>query len=249
MIETGRDPIYLETSEKLKKLGVKAIFYDLDDTLIFTAEIFDRCLNEYSEKVADNTGISAEEVLKVITEIDNEEYKTLGVNPNRWHSVVSKAGDKYPGYKDAFVGNLDVLMKIYTEVPRMRPGVRVILQIIKGLGIKQGLVTHANVEWTHRKLNQLELWDFFDTVLIADENGHKGVGDWKKAMDSVEVSPDECLVLGDSLNGDIRPCDGLGARTMWIASPWSVYRAGVVPEKTIELGQISEMLAALDRLR
>jgi len=247
MIE--RNPIFKETGENLKELGIEAIFYDLDDTLIFTGEIFDNCVGEYGKKISEETGLSEEMILNTITQIDKEEYITISVNPKRWSSVVIKMSEVFPDYKESIFRNADLLMKIYTTTPRMRPGASTILKTVSNFGVKQGLVTHANVEWTYRKLEVLGLWNYFDTIFIADENGHKGASDWKKAMDSIEVEPNKCLVIGDSLSGDIQPCDDLGARTMWISSPWSVYRTGIVPEKTIKLEQISEMLTALDRLR
>jgi len=40
MIELDRDPIFDEVKEKLKKLNIEAVLFDLDDTLIYTSEIF-----------------------------------------------------------------------------------------------------------------------------------------------------------------------------------------------------------------
>ena len=68
-------------------------------------------------------------------------------------------------------------------------------------------------------------------------------------MDELEVEPIKCLVVGDSLGGDIRPGDELGAKTVWMPSPWSVYRQGAVPVGTVSIDEISELLAALGRLR
>ena len=122
------------------------------------------------------------------------------------------------------------------------------LKVFRESRIKMVLVTHANVEWTNFKLDRSGLWEYFETVIIVDENGHKKSEDWKRGMDAVGVRPENCLVVGDSLGGDIRPGDELGARTVWLPSPWSVYRQGEVPERTVVIDEIFDLLTALGRL-
>lgn len=249
MIELDRDPIFNETEENLKRLGIEAVLFDLDDTLIFTAELFSRYMEEYVDVVSKRIGVEKSLLLKALQDINDEEYKTMGVNPKRWASVAERLAKQFIGGEKEILDNLDILMKIYSDEPRLRNGVRGMLEVLKGLDMKMVLVTHANVDWTNFKLESLQLWDYFDTVVIVDENGHKNSLDWRKGMDSICVLPEKCLVVGDSLGGDIRPGDDLGARTMWMPSPWSVYRQGEVPEKTVIIDEIADLLAALGRLR
>lgn len=41
MMEIDKDPIFSEVKESLDRLGIEAVLFDLDDTLIYTSEIFD----------------------------------------------------------------------------------------------------------------------------------------------------------------------------------------------------------------
>ena len=243
------DPISVQTNERLRQLDIGAVLFDLDDTLIFTGEIFTQYMFEYASVVAGKIGVEADEVMKALQEINDEEYKKMGVNPKRWAAVVEKLAKQFDHGEIKILNNLDILMKIYSTEPRLRQGVRALLETLKESGIKMGLVTHANVEWTYFKLDSLGLWDYFDAVVIVDENDHKKSEDWKRGMDELEVEPIKCLVVGDSLGGDIRPGDELGAKTVWMPSPWSVYRQGAVPVRTVSIDEISELLAALGRLR
>lgn len=246
---TERDPIFREAKERLDNLGIKGVLFDLDDTLIFTSEIFSQCMQEYADLVAKRMGLEKTLVLEVLRAINDEEYKKMGVNPRRWRAVVEKLAERFSGFEGVIIENLDILLKIYSIEPRIRRGARAVLEIFRGSGVKMGLVTHANVEWTYFKLNNLGLWDYFDQVVIVDENGHKKADDWRRGMDALELFPEKCLVVGDSLSGDIRPGDELGARTVWLPSPWSVYRQGEVPEKTVQIDEIFGLLAALRCLR
>lgn len=248
MIELDRDPIFFEVKEKLKELEIEGILFDLDDTLIYTSEIFIMFMQNYASEVAGKIGVNAGEMMGALQEINDEEYKAMGVNPKRWAAVVEKLAKRFEHGEKEIVDNLNILMNIYSVEPRMRTGVKTLLEIYRASGIKMGLVTHANVEWTKFKLDKLGLWEYFDQVIIVDENGHKKVDDWKKGMDLLEVSPEKCLVVGDSLGGDIRPGNELGARTVYLPSPWSVYRQGEVPERTAMINEIFDLLAALDRL-
>jgi len=249
MKELLSDPIFSETKRKLDELGIEAVLFDLDDTLIYTSEMFIHYMEVYSALVAERIDVRPEEIMKALQGINDEEYKKMGVNPKRWEAVVEKLALQFGHGEKEILGNLDVLMKIYTMGPRLRKGVRGMLDVFRQSGVKMVLVTHANVQWTEFKLDFLSLWDDFDAVIIVDENGHKKSIDWKKGMDAVETEPKNCLVVGDSLGGDIRPGAELGARTIYLPSPWSVYREGDVPEGTEIIDEIFETLAALSRLR
>ena len=245
------DRFYQEIGENLNRLGVKVLLFDLDDTLIYTGEMFIKYMNEYVEVVAQETGLPREQVDECLKRLNDEEYKAMGVNPARWGVVVSKVAMELVGHEDSVLKNLSILMKIYEETPRLRSGATAVLEILKEAGIKMALVTHANVEWTQRKLQSTGLANYFETIVIVDENKHKSEEDWLEAVDKMGVLPDECLILGDNLGGDIIPAANIGARTMWLhnGSTWSVYRTGTVPESTFHLDEITQLLSALGRLR
>ena len=240
-----------ELREQLAHLGIKAVLFDYDDTLIFTSEIFARYMKEYVEKVEEETGIDWKVVDESLRRINDEEYKKMGVCPARWEAVVNKMMTEFVGNEDSIVRNLDILMKIYSETPRIRPGATAILEILKATGVKIGLVTHANADWTWRKIASTGIIDYFDSILIADENGHKSAKHWESIMLDLGVIPSECLVVGDSLSGDVIPPSNLGARTVWLnkGSTWSMYRTGEVPETTIVIDEVSELLTAIEGLR
>lgn len=249
MIE--KDMAVLELRETMSRLGIKCILYDLDDTLIYTSEIFKACMDEYITTVAIETGMDKNLVAKLLQEINDEEYLTKGVNPKRWDSVVERMALLIPDWAEEILGNLDILHKIYTIEPKLRPGVKKTLKTMEEAGIKQGLITHANVEWTNRKMDALNLWEHFNTVVIVGEDGHKGPENWKQGMDELGFLPEECLIIGDSLKGDVISGASLGARTMWLqnGSTWSVYKVGQVPETTVMLGGINELVTVLNGLR
>lgn len=241
-------PVVDVAAEKLEALDVKAVIFDLDDTLIYMSDIFGSQMWSYAEAVAAELGMDQKSVYETLSEINDEEYKTMGVSPERWESVVSKLAETL-GDETGIVEEMKtILYEIYEIEPRLKPGAKAILDGLQKAGMKIGLVTHANEEWTFRKLEQTGLWDYFDQIVIANENGHKGKQHYSRAMELLEVPPEQCLVTGDNLNGDIVPSAELGARTIWMPSPWSVYREEVVPNGTVQIGELSEWWDGLLRL-
>lgn len=237
--------------EDFRRLGTKAVLFDFDDTLIFTSEIFNQKIAEFVEMVALETGLDLTKVETHLRKINDEMYKKMGVNPIRWQAVVEVMEAEELEYKGSTIRNLPVLMGIYAQEPRMRPGAVAILEIMKSCGIKMALVTHANEEWTWRKLESSGIKEYFETVVVASEDGHKGVECWQRAMNEMGLQSNECLVVGDSLSGDIIPTAEIGARTMWLhnGSTWSMYKVGTVPDSTVHLDNVNELLSAVARLR
>jgi putative hydrolase of the HAD superfamily len=248
MLEFERDPILNQTIEKLRRLGIEAVEFDLDDTLIFTAEIFRRWMEEYSRVVCLEIGADAVEFGNRLKVINDEEYVTSGVSPTRWLVVTERLFREYDK-EQVIRDRVDVLMRIYQTEPRIRPGAKPILSGLRDGGFKLGMVTHANTDWTMRKLYQTGLINYFDAIEIASENGHKTVEHWQRGMGQLEVPCNRCLAVGDNLKGDIIPAMSLGARAIWIPSPWSVYREGEVPKGVVEMKELSGFWDAVQELK
>ncbi len=250
-MEKFQDRFFEEVRERLKILNIKAVLFDFDDTLICTGELFTKYMDEFVEIVSKETGLSFEVVRSDLERFNDEEYKKQGVNPERWSVVVQRMTEEREGYGESAVKNLEVLMKIYFDEPKMKPGAMAMLEILKSAGVRMSLVTHANVEWTQRKLESTGIGGYFETINIVDENRHKGPDDWFGAAVQMSVLPSECLILGDSLGGDIIAGATIGAKTMWLhkGNNWSMYRTGELPAETVVLDSISQMLSALDLLR
>ncbi len=247
MIEFEKDPIQNQTAEKLRALNIKAVIFDLDDTLIYTSELFTRFKAEYVEVVSAATSIAPSVLHKRLQELNDEEYLKTGVAPKRWHTVIDRLSMEH---NDGGVikANIDILMKIYNTEPRVRAGAKAILKGLRDSGFKIGMVTHAETDWTERKLTQTGLVDYFDAIEVVDPNGFKTIEHWQKGMDLLSVDSKHCLVIGDNLKGDIIPSVTLGARAIWMPSPWSIYREGVIPEGIVQINELHEFWNAVQKL-
>jgi putative hydrolase of the HAD superfamily len=248
MFSLEKDPIIDLTAEKLRHLGIKAVLFDLDDTLIYTAEIFRACMAQYTEVVSRSLNLDKAYVGKRLDELNNDGYRKHGVSPDRWPTVLDQLSQELKD-KGVVKENIGIIMEIYTIEPRVRAGAKAILGGLIDSDFKLGMVTHADLDWTTRKLTQTGLLSYFDVVEIADVKGDKTATDWKRGMDALGVTADQCLVVGDNLKGDIIPSVSLGARTLWMPSPWFVYREGEVPEGVVQINELSDFWDAVQKLK
>jgi putative hydrolase of the HAD superfamily len=247
MLGIERDPIHNLTAEKLHHLGINTVVFDLDDTLIYTAEIFKLFMDEYANTVSSSLGLEFHYIRQRLQQLNDESYSKVGVSPNKWSVIINNLSlelNNHPAVKD----NLHILMRIYAQEPRIRPGAKAILEGLKDSGFKLGLVTHAKTDWTMRKLTQTGLINYFDAIEIADVNGFKTVEHWQKGINLLQVKNSQCLIVGDNLKGDIIPAISLGARAIWMPSPWSLYREGEVPSGVVEISELHDFWNAVQKL-
>ncbi|MBI2326537.1 HAD family phosphatase [Candidatus Collierbacteria bacterium] len=242
------DPLIRQTNEKLGELGVKGGLFDLDDALIYTSEIFRRFMAEYADAVAASSGVDRTDFARRLAVINDEEYVTGKVNPNRWNKVAARLAGEFSAAADSIISNLSILFKIYTTEPRLRSGALGILSGLRAGGIKIGVVTHSNEDWAFWKLKMTGIIEYQDAVVVADQDRDKTSEHWRKCAKLLGVAGSNCLVFGDNLKGDIISGMSIGARGMWMPSPWLVYREGEVPEGVVQIGELDEFWDGVSRL-
>lgn len=247
MIEIERDPYIHCRAEKIRHLGVKAILFDLDDTLIETSPIYTRNKKIYSEAVAQSLGIESGPVLKRLQEIHDESFKTNGVDPNKWIWVLNKLGEEL-GSPQIALEHYPLIEKIYYEIPKLLPGVRQLLTGIKNENLLIGEATHGKTDWSFRKNEQTGIINYMDYIVAASVLEKKSKKHWQLLMDGLSVTPEECIITGDNLMGDIIPAIELGARAIYIPSPWHVYRQGEIPSGVVTINTIAEFWDGIDKL-
>ena len=108
MISIEKDPIIGLARERFQKWGVKGVLLDLDDTLIYTSEIFRFWMAEYVEQISSQTGIAKYVVAKDLSEINDREYVKSGVSPKRWDAVVLELSKKYSRDSELILSSLRI---------------------------------------------------------------------------------------------------------------------------------------------
>jgi len=240
------DPWGYQVVERMRELGVGGVVLDLDDTLIYTSEIFTMQMRLYAQAVAGGLGLDANKVFEILSRLNNESYLRYGVNPDRWYEICMQLARELGDDALVAIRELEILTKIYSIVPRVQEGVMTQLSVLDNARIPIGLVTHANEEWTMWKLRQTGLDRFVSALVIANENDHKGPGDWRMAIKLLDLSARDVVVCGDNLRGDVIAAFECGVfRGVLLPSPWEVFRKEQLPpgiEAVDRFGQFFEAL-------
>lgn len=228
-----------------KRNEIKVAIFDLDDTLLDTNGLFEQKEGKFFDFVGQRLpGLDRNQLVKDYNRLNHEAFQAVYVNPVKFHRVIGGLGDLYgPEAAGVFQEGLPILEEVYRTVPPFHPGARETLEIFKSAGIPLGLLTHANLTWTNLKVRQLGLRDYFSHIWTADEDGLKGKEDWKIIIFFFGVKPEEVLIIGDNIKGDILPAHELGVKhKIYIPSPWSFYQEGTVPEGTITVDRIGKLI-------
>ena len=234
-----------EAIEKAKKKGYKAILWDLDDSIIRTANIIIKYKDLYVKEVCQRTKLDYKEVTTKLAEFNDKGFEVKSVLPERWDWVAERMVEVF-GYKDVFVGSLPIIKKIYASSPRMVRGAKNVLEEMSRSEIKMGMVTHASSEWTEIKIKRIK--HIFHHVRVVDPSIYKSKADWLEAAKALEVEPQECIAIGDSLRNDIAPAGELGMAGILLPSVWHVYAQGVMPKKAVSVKQVSKIFEGIEKL-
>ena len=191
-----RDFVAQKYFEEMCPAGtLKCLMSDLDGTLIDSESVFYNAtknilLSKYGVK------ITKEEY------VDNENKKNQNlINYLKENNRISKNVDEkevfdliYKEYEKGFVTllkNSNIETNFY------------LLKQIKALGIKLGLVSTSKRYFINRLLEELKVTDLFDVIVAREdvENLKPATDAYTLAMKTINVKPEECLAIEDSLRG------------------------------------------------
>jgi len=199
----------------LKKL--KAVVFDLDDTLYPEKEFVKSGFRAVAAWAELNLGIDSNIGERQL--ISYYENGIRGDTFNRWlasHNLFS-------------VDLVKEMIKIYREhVPSILPfpEVKEVLGELKKKFLL-GIVSDGYLEVQRKKLNVLEIENFFDAVIFSDEWGKKN---WKPSTkpfeiisDRLGVSPNKCIYVADNPIKDFFGAKKIGMYTIRIVRPSGEY--------------------------
>jgi len=97
------------------------------------------------------------------------------------------------------------------------PGVYETLDILKKRGYKLGVLSDAPRIQVWLRLAAMNLHKMFDVVVTFDDTGKRKLRSlipFKKAIEKLKVPPEKIVMIGDSIERDIRGANSLGMKTV-----------------------------------
>lgn len=196
----------------------RAVFFDLDDTLYDFATAARTALWTVSERVSRELGIPAEEVRSEYARLlrrQMAENPTAGCHSRtirfqlfleERHLPVRLALDYSECYWTTLV---DHAVRF--------DGVSEALEFLRAHGICVGLGTNMSADWQLRKIVRLGIADLLDVVVTSEEAAAEKPAEafFAYCARKAGVAPEECLFVGDNLEGDVLGARAAGMDALW----------------------------------
>lgn len=224
----------MEYNQLLRKMEsgerrVKAVLFDLGGTLIRTSEI--SCV---LERVLRDCGVnrSLEEITRAWRKVDEglnirDLTKLLDEFWVQWNVRILRnlgVGSDVRGLAEFIAGHwwdyCDV--RLFSDAERVLP-------LLKGRGLRLGVVTNGLRSDVDEILSKVGLEGFFDVVVVIDSLGRMkpDVEVFQYALKKLEVVPSEAVFVGDELEADYKGASEAGLTVFLIDRDGKVLDEGV----------------------
>ncbi|HEX5585283.1 HAD family hydrolase [Gaiella sp.] len=226
----------------------RAIFFDLDDTLIDRDrqnEAFaPRFQEHFAEALPDMPAmLDPAALIRAIAAADlrgyreRTEFASLLQETIPWRTPPSAE---------------ELLAFWWQEFPRCSAateGLYEVLGQLRGAGYRLGIITNGIVPSQSAKIEQVKLRDHVDDVVISGAVGfHKpDPRIFHHALGRLEVTPEQAWFVGDNPINDVRGAEALGITAVWFQrdQPWPADLP--MPRRTIR--SLRELLPMIDARR
>jgi len=194
---------------------IRAILFDLDETLIDRSETMRLFLLDQHQRFSELHGCSNKEYAEACLKHQQNGY-----------------ADKHTAYtlacSDLGFTNKKLISEIfedfkncYGNLPVLFPGVYETLNILSQ-SYRIGLVSNGRTKGQMAKINGSGISDYFSSICISESVGCKKPNHeiFLKCLGELSVSPSEAIFVGDNPKVDIEPAKSLGMRTVWLKNKY-----------------------------
>lgn len=202
---------------------IKAIIFDLDDTLYSYNELNEQGINEICNYTCEKLRIEKEKFYEAFDKAKKDVKTSLGdvasshnrllycqkTLENLNENPFSIALEMYEVYWQHILKN----MKLNANALK-------VLEFCKQKKIKIGICTDLTVHIQHRKIRKLRIDEYIDAIVTSEEAGIEKP-DFKmynKILEKLDVNPEEALFIGDSLKKDVLGPMEYGMKALWLYS-------------------------------
>jgi len=238
-----------ELAQKPAGARIKAVIFDLDDTLYDCANTLVEAARRRAASAMVRVGFPGTE--KAAYEKQAGLQKKFGPKISVFDAMCEGANLNQELSKRI----VDAALAAYNaeEVGKIRlfPDVKQTLKKLKERGIKLILVTSGNPARQKRKIKILKIGRLFGLILIHDINKETPKeGFLKKPMQKFNLKPDEILSVGDRPFSEIKISNRLGYRTaqFLFGRFKSIPAKSDLEEPDYRISRISELLRIIDEI-
>lgn len=197
---------------------IKAIVFDLDDTLISEKEYIRSGFDVIAEKVSKDYSYDKNYIYSIMINLFKENSKNVF---NRLLDVLNIV------YKENYIMELINIYRKHTPNISLYKDAKEILDFLYSTELKLGIITDGYKITQRKKIEALDIEKSFDCIVVTDELGREYWKPNRKSYDIVkkqlEVEYSEIVYVGDNVNKDFITANKLGINTVFINRKDGVY--------------------------
>lgn len=198
---------------------VKAVVFDLDDTLISERQYIESGFKVVSKFIGDKYNLDNDIVFECMNMLFEESSKEV------FNRVLDSFKIKYSKEE------LLYLIKVYREhTPEIEFFEDVIptLEMLREKGMKLGIITDGYKETQSRKIEVLKCKELFDEIIITDEFGREfwkpHEKSYKLIAERLGVKLNEMIYVGDNVAKDFVTANNMGIISVCVKRCEGVYK-------------------------
>lgn len=234
---------------------LRAIFFDLDDTLVDDTISTEHCAELVARELAADRGIAPADLAKAYLEAAIAFWEGLGPGTNRppkggirrtmWSRALKSLGVDDRALAAALASRYDA---VRAERVEYFPDAVPVLAGLHG-AYRLAIITNGYSETHQARVAPLELGRFFDYVVMAGDldMAKPDPEVFRYGMRLLAVSPEESIMVGDRFNRDVAGAHAAGMRAVWVNPHGDPLPAGARPPEAV-IASLRELLQALARI-
>ena len=195
---------------------IKAVLFDMDNTLLKTQELYEDAHVALAQFVARFKPVPESETLAVVRRIETGLFATFGYAASGLNQAFENAlVELVPEASAADIAAVRAIADtVYQRQAELKPGaVEAIAQLAPQARL---ILVTAGEEWVQQwRLSSVPFADKFEEIYIVPE---KDVALYRAILAKAGIEPEEAIMVGDSLRSDILPAIEAGMGAIYISS-------------------------------
>jgi putative hydrolase of the HAD superfamily len=208
---------------------IKAIFIDMDDTLIVNSVLYKHALFKLKGFLS-HFGITADEVDKAHEAAEKELYPQLGYSRARYPLSFEKTLQHFIPDADAqLIATVrDFAEEVFRTIAPPKPDSAEALELLASL-YPVYIVTQGDRSVQQARIDNLPFKDKLSGAFIVDKKSKETFADLAATLG---IAPQDAIMIGDSLKSDIVTATEAGLKGVWIeAANWAMVETAEFPKE------------------
>lgn len=215
---------------------IRAVLFDLDETLIIRAGAIRAFIAGQYERFADRLGVDAATYTGRFLDMEDNGRIAKDV---LYPDFVAALGLRNVSADEL----LEDYRAIYPSCAVLNDGAKETVEAIRARGLPLGIISNGNERVQRAKLEAIGLAELFSTVVISEAVGLRKPDPaiFHLATDNLGVAPETTLYVGDNPEVDIVGAANAGLQTAWFRNgqPWP---DGLLPRADADIDALPELL-------